>query len=113
MLANGPWPPKPGEHLALRLVDKNTIQICEFVSDYHNDGKTLEVLLYDQYYLDVPNSLSLWQFSEKDRNLITKEEVLPVRPQIELVPSLSCSTRSGRKMVFQVENMDVSKATCS
>ena len=38
---------------------------------------------------------------------MAKESILPDRPQIELVPSLSRITRSGRQMVFQVENIDV------
>ena len=36
-----------------------------------------------------------------------KQSVLPVRPQVEVVPSLSKRTRLGRKIVLQVENIDV------
>ena len=57
--------------------------------------------------LNVPKFLSLWQDSDCTEYLIAKESILPVRPQIELVPSLSRITRSGQQMVFQVENIDV------
>ena len=32
------------------------------------------------------------------------------RPQVDVVPSLSQMTRSGRQMVFQVENFELLKA---
>ncbi len=38
---------------------------------------------------------------------VKKQSVLPVRPQVEVVPSLSKRTRSGRKIVLQFENIDV------
>ena len=53
----------------------------------------------------MQTNLSLWQYTEKEHNVIPKEDVLPMRPQLEMVPSLSRSTRAGRKMIIQVENM--------
>ena len=38
---------------------------------------------------------------------VLRDSVLPVRPQVEVVPSLSRMTRSGRRVVVQVENFDV------
>ena len=43
-------------------------------------------------------------------NIIDKDSVLPARPLVEVVPSLSRMTRSGRQMVFQVENFELMKA---
>ena len=54
--------------------------------------------------------MSLWQDCEDNKYIIDRESVLPVRPQVEVVPSLSQMTRSGRQMVFQVENFELMKA---
>ena len=89
----------------------NPIRICEFVKFIDNPvpdrAENLEVIVYDPYHLEMQTNLSLWQYTEKEHHVISKAEVLPIRPQLELVPSLSRLTRSGRKMIFQVENMDV------
>ena len=86
-------------------------QICEFLGLEKklpiSGDENVKVKIYEKYTLNVPNNLSLWQDSDCTKYLIAKESILPVRPQIELVPSLSRITRSGRQMVFQVENIDV------
>ena len=86
-------------------------QICEFLGLVKklpiSGDKNVKVKVYEKYTLNVPNNLSLWQDSDCTEYLIAKESILPVCPQIELVPSLSRITRSGRQMVFQVENIDV------
>ena len=85
-------------------------QICEFLGLVKklpiSGDKNVKVKVYEKYTLNVPNNLSLWQDSDCTEYLIAKESILPVRPQIELVPSLSRITRSGRQMVFQVQNID-------
>ena len=93
-------------------------QICEFLGLEKklpiSGDENVKVKIYEKYTLNVPNNLSLWQDSDCTEYLIAKESILPVRPQIELVPSLSRITRSGRQitrsgrqMVFQVENIDM------
>ena len=47
------------------------------------------------------------QSLDSSSTYVKKQSVLPVRPQVEVVPSLSKRTRSGRKIVLQVENIDV------
>ena len=111
MLSNGPWPPAVGEHLAIsyRL---DQIKIGEFVGfcDGVPANENLQVRIYKKYSLDVPNNMSLWQDCDDNKYIIDRESVLPVRPQVEVVPSLSRMTRSGRQMVFQVENFELMKA---
>ena len=89
----------------------NRTAICEFVKFFDtpepNSDRNVEVIVYDPYRLEMQTNLSLWQYTEKEHYVISKEDVLPMRPKLELVPSLSQLTRAGRKMVFQVENMDV------
>ena len=58
----------------------------------------------------MANNLSLWQDCDDNKYIIEKDSVLPVRPLIEVVPSLSRMTRSGRQMVFQVENYQLIEA---
>ena len=52
-------------------------------------------------------SLEVAQCLDSSSTYVKKQSVLPVRPQVEVVPSLSKRTRSGRKIVLQVENIDV------
>lgn len=112
MLLSGPWPPKIGEHLAVRTQKglRTASGICEFLGFCpgitQNEGN-LRVKVYQKYSLNVPNNMSLWQDNDSIEYLIDKANVLPVRPMIEVVPSLSRMTRSGRQVIFQVENMDV------
>ena len=108
LVTSGVWPPKVGEHLALHDSSKGPI-ICEFLEFLPEEHKdvSLRVRMFQKYFLNMPNNLSLWQDNDSDEYVVTKSQILPVRPQIELVPSLSRQTRSGRKMVFQVENMEV------
>ena len=67
----------------------------------------MRVKVYNQYFLNVPSNLALWQDNDSTEFIIEKSNVLLVRPQIEVVPSLSRMTRSGRQIVFQVENFEV------
>ena len=60
---------------------------------------TIEVQHWDQE--EVAQSL------DSSSTYVKKQSVLPVRPQVEVVPSLSKRTRLGRKIVLQVENIDV------
>ena len=66
--------------------------------------------IFKKFSLDVPNNISLWQDCDDNKYIIDKDIVLPARPQVEVVPSLSRMTRSGRQMVFQVENFELLKA---
>ena len=63
--------------------------------------------MYSKYVLEIHSNLSLWQDVDSETLIVRKAAVMPVRPQIEVVPSLSRKTRSGRKIIYQVENMDV------
>ena len=112
LVTSGPWPPQVGEHLA--LLNTTGPQICEFLGFLPStiDGANLRVRIFNTYTLNIPNNLSLWQDSDNNEYIVTKDTVLPVRPQIEIVPSLSRLTRSGRQMIFQVENMDVISSFC-
>ena len=115
LLTLGPWPPAVGEHLATRTLMSRP-KICEFLGFVTRSSVAegnLRVKIYQEFTLDVPNNLSLWQDSDCNEYIIEKESILPVRPQIEVVPSLSRKTRSGRQIVFQVENFDVIESIIS
>ena len=73
-------------------------------------NENLEVRIFMKFSLDVPNNMSLWQDCDDNKYIIDKDSVLPARPLVEVVPSLSRMTRSGRQMVFQVENFELMKA---
>ena len=104
LAANGIWPPQPGVHLAV-LTNDETI-IVEVVSLLDDDK--IEVKPFKKYELDSNfGNLSLWQDVDTDLIIVPKSSILPSRPQIEIVPSLSRLTRSGRRIVYQVENMDL------
>ena len=111
LLSNGPWPPAVGEHLAIKY-RFDQIKIGEFVGFCAAlpTNENLEVRIFKKFSLDVPNNLSLWQDSDDNKYIIDKDCVLPARPQVEVVPSLSPMTRSGRQTVFQVENFELLKA---
>ena len=112
LLLSGPWPPVVGEHLAVKTQEDGhpTPKICEFlgfVPGIPKEAGNVRVKVYNQYFLNVPTNLALWQDNDSTEFIIEKSNVLPVRPQIEVVPSLSRMTRSGRQIVFQVENFEV------
>ena len=109
MLSNGPWPPAVGEHLAIKY-RFDQIKIGEFVGFCAGwpTNENLEVRIFKKFSLDVPNNMSLWQ--DDNKYIIDKDSVFPARPLVEVVPSLSQMTRSGRQMVFQVENFELMKA---
>ena len=111
MLSNGPWPPAVGEHLAIKY-RFDQIKIGEFVGFCAGlpTNENLEVRIFKKFSLDVPNNISLWQDCDDNKYIIDKDSVLPARPLVEVVPSLSRMTRSGRQMVFQVENFELMKA---
>ena len=87
-------------------------KIGEFVGfcDDSQTNENLEMRIYKKHSLDVPNNLSLWQDCDDNKYIIDRNSVLPVGPLVEVVPSLSRMTRSGRQMVFQVENFERIKA---
>ena len=103
LVANGPWPPELGEYLAVQSVDG--LKICEVVEIIST--KEVEANIFSQFQLDSHVNLSLWQSSRLNTLTVEKQSVLPVRPQVDIVPSLSRRTRSGRNIVLQVENIDV------
>ena len=111
MLFNGPWPLAVEEHLAIKY-HFDQIKIGEFVGFCAGlpTNENLEVRIFKKFSLDVPNNMSLWQDCDDNKYIIDKESVLPARPLVEVVPSLSRMTRSGRQMVFQVENFELMKA---
>ena len=90
-----------GEHLAVQFEDG--LKICEVITQ----DEAVECVIFTQYTLDIDCNLSLWQSLDSSSTYVKKQSVLPVRPQVEVVPSLSKRTRSGRKIVLQVENIDV------
>ena len=67
----------------------------------------VEVIIFDQFTLDIDHNMSLWQMGVGETVTILMNNLLPVRPQVEVVPCLSRMTRSGRRVVVQVENFDV------
>lgn len=72
-----------------------------------DEADTVECVIFTPYTLDIDCNLSLWQSLDSSSTYVKKQSVLPVRPQVEVVPSLSKRTRLGRKIVLQVENIDV------
>ena len=90
----------------------NRIKIGEFVGFCADlpTNENVEVRIFKKFSLDVPNNMSLWQDCDDNKYIIDRDSVLPARPQVEVVPSLSRMTRSGRQMVFQVENYELLKA---
>ena len=79
LLANGSWPPKPGEHLAIQLSVNHTA-ICEFVKFFDTPETTADKNVYDPNRLEMQTNLTLWQYSEKEHNVISKEDVLHMHP---------------------------------
>ena len=108
LLSNGPWPPAIGEHLAIkrRLLPIAIGEFTGFAAGLPED-QNLEVKIYQRYQIDHGKSLLMWQDGDDNSYIIEKCCVLPVRPQLEVVPSLSRTTRSGRRITFQVHNWDV------
>ena len=106
LLSSGIWPPKAGQHLAVQFYDGT--KVCE-VADIPTSEEMLEVevIVFDQFTLDIDHNMSLWQMGGGETVTVLRDSVLPVRPQVEVVPSLSRMTRSGRRVVVQVENFDV------
>ena len=103
----------PGHQLLVNILQLNlddehpTPKICEFlgfVPGIPKEAGNVRVKVYNQYFLNVPTNLALWQDNDSTEFIIEKSNV---RPQIEVVPSLSRMTRSGRQIVFQVENFEV------
>ena len=89
LVANGPWPPELGEYLAVQSVDG--LKICEVVEIIST--KEVEANIFSQFQLDSHVNLSLWQSSRLNTLTVEKQSVLPVRPQVDIVPSLSRRTR--------------------
>ena len=96
LASNGFWPPKIGEHLA--ILYENGVQIGEVVGSdgnsyekietpYPNDEVTIK--LYSKYMLEIHSNLSLWQDVDSKTLIVDRANVMQVRPQIEVVPSLS------------------------
>ena len=104
LLSSGIWPPKAGEHLAVQFYDG--VKVCE-VAKVSTSGELVDVIIFDPFTLDINHNMSLWQMGGGETVNIMRDTVLPVRPQVEVVPSLSRMTRSGRRVVVQVENFDV------
>ena len=50
--------------------------------------------------------MSLWQMGSVEIVTVLRDSMLLARPHVEVVPSLSRMTRSGRRVVVQVENFD-------
>ena len=78
-----------------------------FVPGIPKEAGNVRVKVYNQYFLNVPTNLALWQDNDLRELITEKSNVLPVCSQIEVVPSLFRITRSGRQIVFQMENFEV------
>ena len=104
LLSSGIWPPKAGQHLAVQFYDGT--KVCE-VPEISTSGEMVEVIVFDQFTLDIDHNMSLWQMGGVEIVTVLGDSMLLVRPQVEVVPSLSRMTRSGRRVVVQVENFDV------
>ena len=113
LLSLGPWPLCIRDQLIILMLrnSQSNIKICEFLGFVPGlplqISENLKVKVYEEYTLDIPNNFSLWQDNDNSEYLIERASILPVQPQIEVVPSLSRMTKAGRKMIFQVENFDV------
>jgi len=84
-----------------------SVNFLDFVQDLRIIMRNLRVKVYQEYSLNVPNNLSLWQDNDSSEYLIDKANVLPVQPTIEVVSNLFCMSRSGQQLNFQVEIMDI------
>ena len=54
---------------------------------------------------------SLWEDADNEI-LVSRENVLPIRPQTEIVASLSTCTRFRRWIVFRVANPEFIESLC-
>jgi hypothetical protein len=100
-MSHGPWPPSVGEHLAIKF--EGGIEIVEVT----NTIPILECHVFKKDDLKELESLHLFCDSDLVSIPFEKESVIPIRPLIDVVQSFSKQTRSRRKIIYQVENVDV------
>jgi len=79
LLANGSWPPKPDKNLAIQL-SVNRTAICEFFKFFDTPETIADKNVYDPNRLEMQTNLTLWQYTEKEHNVISKEDVLHMHP---------------------------------
>ena len=87
-VSHHPWPPTVGEYLAVIL--EEGLNIVEVVK--HQGNVLVSCHFLKKYEIEGYDNLSLWIDSDADPVSVEKSAVLPVRPIIELVPSLSTMT---------------------
>ena len=74
-MLSGPWPPVVGEHLAVKTQEDGhpTPKICEFlgfVPGIPKEAGNVRVKVYNQYFLNVPTNLALWQDNDSTEFII-------------------------------------------
>lgn len=106
ILCHGLWPPQLHEHLAIR--NGSCFSIIECIK---NDDVICCKLLRKYDLLDA-EQLHLYCDTNEEAFEIEIASVFPVRPILDIVPSMSTLTRSRGKLIYQLENYDVLAAFC-
>ena len=92
------WPPEPYEHLALKT--DSGWKVAEFVRVEDKDHVVLRLL--SQIQVRGYQQVSLWEDSNTEEEVVSNACILPIRPETEVVQSLSILRRHQRKIVIQV-----------
>ena len=100
LAAHGPWPPKPHEHLAIKM--QSGWAIGEMIK--LETPTSIILHLFKPFKITGYEHFNLWKDTDSDEIVVEKASVLPARPQIDLVPSLCTMTRSRRNIIYQLEN---------
>ena len=76
------------------------------------DETNVQTRLFQKFSATGYESASLWQ--DVDNHVqVNIDNVLPIRPQTELVTSLSTCTKMRRKIIFQVANPEFIESLCT
>ena len=87
------------EHLAVK--DGDTWSLAEVIAS--TDNEKAKVTVFEKVHPDGYDGYSLWK-DVGDERTISRQSVLPIRPQTELVPALCSLSRSRRRIIVQVGN---------
>ena len=75
------------------------------------DEGTVLLRVFKKVTVEGYEDYSLWQDEVDERN-VSKESVLPIRPETELVTALSTLSRYRRRIVVQVGNPEFIDSLC-
>ena len=88
------------DHLAVKT--ESGWRVAEFVR--FEDENNWVVRLLSQVALAGREQISLWEDLDAEEEVVSKTCILPIRPETEVVQSLSIQTRHRRRIIIQVGN---------